>query len=117
MSDIKDCADDIVIDLCEEYIDFCQRNDGRLPNMAGFFRWLRLGHDELSEFRLKRASLYKTLSMLFEDEAINSLRPPSIVSLYIKQYFKNGDESEEKGESLCGPMTLIFDHDIAEDGQ
>ena len=78
---------------------------------------MRLGHDDLSEFRLKRASLYKTLSMLFEDEAINSLRPPSIVSLYIKQYFKNGEESDERSESMCGPMTLIFDHDIAEDGQ
>ncbi len=103
-----------LIERCEKYVEFCRDNGGRLPNLAGFFRWLGLTADELEAFRADHSELYRTLLMIFEDEAINSSRPPSLVQMYLKQYLK---PSEEVGKSECGPLTLVFDHDIELDGQ
>ena len=115
-----DLIDDIIvtdhmISLCDEYIRYCKANNERLPNMAGFFRWLRFGAVDLDYFRSTHKDCYRTLMMIFEDEAINSSRPPSLVSSYLKQYFKREDE-DEASESSCGPITLVFDHDISIDG-
>lgn len=105
-----------LVALAEEYTSYCAHNGERLPNMAGFFRWMRFGASDLEHFKEAHRSVYKTVLMIFEDEAINSTRPPSLVSSYMRQYF-NPDDKEEKVESLCGPITLVFDHDIGIDGE
>ena len=115
-----DFVDDIVatdnmIPICDEYVRHCKAEDGRLPNMAGFFRWLRFGAADLDHFRTYHKDCYRTIMMIFEDETINSSRPPSLVSSYLKQYFRS-EEDGEVSESSCGPITLVFDHDIDVDG-
>ena len=104
-------------ELAEEYVRFCRENDARLPNMAGFFRRLGFGARELDHLKNSYRDEYRTVMMIFEDEAINSLRPPSLVSSYMKQYFKTDENTEAASESRCGPITLVFDHDIELDGQ
>ena len=113
--------DDIVhtgmlIELAEEYVKYCKENEARLPNMAGFFRRLGFGARELDHLKNSHRDDYRTVLMIFEDEAINSLRPPSLVSSYMKQYFKVDDDATAI-EQKCGPITLVFDHDIGIDGE
>ena len=116
-----DLVDDIIsakmlTELAEEYVAYCKSSGNRLPNMAGFFRRLGFGARELDHLKSVHRDEYRTVLMIFEDEAINSDRPASLVSSYIKQYFKNDDEGGEVRER-CGPITLVFDHDIGIDGE
>ena len=108
-------ATGMLTELAEEYVRYCRDNDARLPNMAGFFRRLGFGARELDRLKSAYRDEYRTVMMIFEDEAINSPRPPSLVSSYMKQYFK--DDEREEVESRCGPITLVFDHDIGIDGE
>ena len=107
--------DGALTELAEEYVRYCHANDARLPNMAGFFRRLGFGARELDHLKNAHRDEYRTVMMIFEDEAINSPRPPSLVSSYMKQCFK--DDGRDEVESQCGPITLVFDHDIGIDGE
>ncbi len=115
------CQKGRLIKMAEKYISFCledQPKKPRLPNICGFFRWLKLS--ALALDRLKRAypEKFRTLLMLFEDEALNSELPPSIISTYMKQSFsKDSDGKDGETQEDCGPITLVFDHDIKLDGQ
>lgn len=103
-------------ELAEQYISFClEQNEPRLPNMAGFFRWMRLSAAAREHFKVQYPEKYQTIRMFFEDEALNSPLPPSIVSSYMKQFFA-------KDENDCVPIdkpsiTLLFEHDIVHDGE
>ena len=103
-------------ELAEEYAKYCKDHESRIPNMAGFFRRLGFGARELDHFKSEHKDVYRTVLMIFEDEAINSTRPPSLVSAYMKQYFRS-DTDSDVSESQCGPITLVFDHDIDADGE
>ena len=105
-----------ILDLSDEYVKYCRENGARLPNISGFLRRLRFGAAELDRLRRDYRQVYRTILMTFEDEAINSTRSPSLVSVYLKQYFKSDIEDSEESESRCGPLTLVFDHDITLDG-
>ena len=101
--------------LIERYVDFCLSEDPkRLPNIAGFFRWLKLSATAMDHFKSAHPDDYRTLKMILEDEALNSSRPPSIVSAYIKQYFSY--DGEEISDDRTG-ITLLFEHDIKRDGE
>ncbi len=111
-----------LIKLAEKYIKFCltqETKKPRLPNICGFFRWLKLSASALDRLRRMYPEKYRTLLMIFEDEALNSELPPSIVSTYMKQSLAHKDSEDAGGEvsESCGPITLIFDHDISRDGQ
>ena len=115
------CQGGKLIRLAEKYIKFCLTGESkkpRLPNICGFFRWLKLSALALDRLKRLHPEKYRTLLMIFEDEALNSELPPSIVSTYMKQSFahKEGDDEGETRES-CGPITLVFDHDINRDGR
>ena len=116
------CQSGKLIKLAEKYIKFCLTQESkkpRLPNICGFFRWLKLSASALDRLRKTFPEKYRTLLMIFEDEALNSELPPSIVSTYMKQSFAHKDEDDSGTEvrESCGPITLIFDHDISRDGQ
>ena len=101
--------------LAEQYIKFClSETPKRLPNIAGFFRWLKLSATARDHFKEAYEEEYKTVKMIFEDEALNSPLPPSIVSAYMKQYFSTeiGEDNSKRGE-----ITLSFEHDIYHDGE
>lgn len=99
----------------EQYITFClTREPPRLPNMAGFFRWMGLSAAARDHFKKAHSERYRTIKMIFEDEALNSPLPPSIVSAYMKQYFSAEDEPSDREP---GGITLMFEHDIERDGE
>ena len=113
------CEGGKLIKKAEKYITFCLETQGkrpRLPNICGFFRWLKLSAIALDKLKRAYPQIFRTLLMLFEDEALNSELPPSIISTYMKQSFINTESKEEAYED-CGPITLVFDHDIKLDGQ
>lgn len=116
------CEKGRLIRLAEKYILHClesERKKPRLPNVCGFFRWLKLGAVALDRLKHLYPEKYRTLLMIFEDEALNSELPPSIISTYMKQSFTKREEEcdEEVSEKNAGPITLIFDHDIDRDGR
>ena len=101
-------------ELAEQYISFCLSSEpARLPNMAGFFRWMRLSASARDRFKTDHPEEYMTIIMFFEDEALNSPLPPSIVSAYMKQYFSIEEHPAENNDGI----TLIFEHDILHDGE
>ena len=101
--------------LTEQYIEFCLSSEPqRLPNISGFFRWLKLSAAARDHFISAHADEYQTVKMIFEDEALNSPLPPSIVSAYMKQCFSREDDAEER---KTGEITLLFEHDIRRDGE
>ncbi|MCI6502600.1 MAG: hypothetical protein MSA49_05170 [Clostridia bacterium] len=116
------CQNGSLIDRCEQYVHFClseenePRKRPRLPNAAGFFRWLELDADALRYLKQNYPEKFRTIQMIFEDEALNSPLPPSIVSAYLKQYFPQ-EEEPESSRAECGPITVLFDHDINCDGR
>ena len=115
------CQKNRLIKKAEKYIDFCldpELKKPRLPNICGFFRWLRLGALAMDKLRREYPEKFRTLLMLFEDEALNSELPPSIISTYMKQSFlKDFEDKPREVSEDCGPITLVFDHDINLDGQ
>ena len=111
----KICESKTVRKLAEQYISFCLSEETpRLPNISGFFRWLKLSAAARDHFKSAHRDEYRTVKMIFEDEALNSPLPPSIVSAYMKQFFscEPDDETESKGG-----ITLTFEHDIERDGE
>ena len=115
------CQTNALIRKAEKYIAFCldpQLKKPRLPNICGFFRWLKLSSIALDKLKREYPEKFRTLLMLFEDEALNSELPPSIISTYMKQSFsKDAEEKTNEVSEECGPITLVFDHDINLDGQ
>ena len=115
------CEKGRLIKMAEKYIIHClepDRKRSRLPNICGFFRWLKLSAAALDRLKSFHKDKYRTLLMIFEDEALNSELPPSIISTYMKQSFTGRDDGDPLGsEKEIGPLTLIFDHDIHSDGR
>ena len=106
----KICQSNSVPNLAEQYVSVClAESPPRLPNISGFFRWLKLSAAARDYFKNVYSQEYQTLNMIFEDEALNSSLPPSIVSAYIKQYFSSENEPRE--------ITVAFEHDIKRDGE
>ena len=110
--------------LCS-YLRSCKEAEGDpkkkgshalLPNPAGFCRYLGKGMDFWESLRDGEPKIYSVLCAAFEDEALNSDLSPTLLSSYLKK--RLGYSEQKAGESLadCGQMTLVFEHDILEDG-
>ena len=91
------CDKGRLIKMAEKYILACldtERKKPRLPNICGFFRWLKLSATALDRLKRSHHEKYRTLLMIFEDEALNSELPPSIISTYMKQSFTKREEEK-----------------------
>lgn len=108
------------------YLKVCQAKqaaDGNkkaavFPNLAGFCRFLGCGLSELEELRLTHPKILDRILAILEDEALNLLLSPTVLSAYLKRRLNYTEKSEEKCDSAdCGEMHLIFEHDILEDGE
>lgn len=109
------CKSGRIIELTEQYVSFCLSEEKqRLPNISGFFRWLKMPASARDHFINEHRDDYRTVKMIFEDETLNSPLPPSIVSAYIRQYFDGDDAGETP---VGGGITLTFEHDICRDGE
>ena len=85
----------------------------RVPNPAGFCRFLGIeeaAYDALlGEFPTEAGRL----RAIFVDEAFNASLTPSVLSLYLKLFFGEGDGEPGGGDAL----SVTFEHDILLDGQ
>ncbi len=107
----------------ERYIERCQAppdakksNERRLPNVAGFCRYLGLGTEELEHLTECDPALYGRITAVLEDELLNFSPSPAILGHYLKRRLHYGAEEKEKTAADCGAVQLIFEHDIEEDG-
>ncbi len=107
----------------EKYIESCQAppeakkpNKRRLPNVAGFCRYLGLGTEELEQLTECAPKLYGRIAAVLEDELLNFSPSPAILGHYLKRRLHYGADEKEKIATDCGAVQLIFEHDIEEDG-
>ncbi len=109
--------------LIERYLKFCRKSEekkgGRFPNLAGFCRWMGCGMDAVEQLRLTHPEDADYLVAVMEDEALNSpVLSPTVVGAYLKRRLAYGERAASASSSAdCGEVRLIFEHDIAEDGE
>ncbi|MBQ9796358.1 MAG: hypothetical protein IJW50_01425 [Clostridia bacterium] len=88
----------------------------RLPNLAGFCRFLGCGIAQLEELCKNEPELYGWICASLEDALITLLPSPSLLSYYLKKRLGYDGQSAGGVAASCGEVRLIFDHDIEEDG-
>ena len=111
------CEKGRLIKMAEKYIIHClepDRKRSRLPNICGFFRWLKLSAAALDRLKSFHKDKYRTLLMIFEDEALNSALPPAVLTAYLKR--RLGYDREDDEQSSAEPLQICFEHDILGDG-
>ena len=74
-----------------------------------------MGLEEIEALRRRSPEVWGRICALLEDEALNSDLSPTLLSAYLKRRLGYGEKSEHI-DADCGQMTLVFEHDIAEDG-
>ena len=114
--------------LLEAYIQSCHElSDGapsdtkrtaktghRLPNLAGFCRYLAIGTEDFRHIADEFPDEISPLFAILEDEALNSGLPPALLSAYLKRRL-GYDRVEEDHPSE--PLQICFEHDILRDGE
>ena len=125
--------------LAENYIIFCHTSEekreeteregtqkkkksseptSRFPNVAGFCRYLGIGHKEYERLSNKYPEEFEKLSAILEDEALNSEISASVLTAYLKKRLGYADtDGSNKNEVEAGQIRLVFDHDILADGK
>ncbi len=113
-----------LLDRLDDYVASChpppgsdqKKNPGRLANIAGFCRYLGRAPSDLEALAHSHPSLYGRISAILEDELLNFTSSPTVLGAYMKKRLGYGGETEERQETDCGQVRLVFDHDIEEDG-
>ncbi|MBO5937923.1 MAG: hypothetical protein J6Q82_00285 [Clostridia bacterium] len=114
--------------LLEQYIKRCQesadtqpsdakrsaKQSRRLPNLAGFCRYLSIGTEDFRHVAEEFPDEIRPLFAILEDEALNSTLPPAVLSAYLKR--RLGYEREDE-EISAEPLQICFEHDILGDGE
>ena len=109
--------------LIERYLKSCRKAEekkgGRFPNLAGFCRWMGCGIEALERLRLTHPDDADYLVAVMEDEALNSpVLSPTVVGAYLKRRLAYGEKAASASSSAdCGEVRLVFEHDVAEDGE
>ena len=109
--------------LIERYLKSCrapeEKKGGRFPNLAGFCRWLGCGVDALEQLKLTHPDEADYLIAVMEDEALNSpVLSPTVVGAYLKRRLAYGEkQSGASSPQSASEVRLVFEHDIAEDGE
>ena len=121
---LEKLADEEMIDTeLGKYILLCRsegggnpKSAGRIPNVAGFCRFLGVTLSDFDRMKSTRPEHHGALCAALEDEALNSQMTASILSIYLKHRLGYGEDREEVGVTDSGQLRLIFDHDAFEDG-
>lgn len=109
----------------EDYLRSCaeakegegRRASTRLPNLAGFCRFLGCGMSDMEGLREVDRLLFDRICAVLEDELLNHAPSPTLLNAYLKKRLGYGEERGAEGvETECGPMRLVFEHDIEVDG-
>lgn len=122
---IKAAASGRLARRLKEYLTDCRpppdadpkKVPGRFPNMAGFCRHLGCGLTAADELHAAYPAQHDFVCAVLEDEALNFSPSPTVTTAYLKQRLGYGEKPDAATASAeCGPLQLIFEHDIAEDG-
>ena len=105
-----------------QYLKSCraeEKKNCRFPNLAGFCRWMGCGMDAVDQLRLTHPADADYLAAVMEDEALNSpVLSPTVVGAYQKRRLAYGEKAAPPSSLAdCGEVRLVFEHDIAEDGE
>jgi hypothetical protein len=93
------------------------KSAGRIPNVAGFCRFLGATLSDFDRLRSTRPEIHGAICAALEDEALNSQMTATILSIYLKHRLGYSEEKkEERTVTDSGQLRLIFDHDAYEDG-
>ena len=93
-----------------------RRGKPRLPNPAGFCRFLELEREAFGLLEEEFPVEIGRMRAVFEDEALNSELSPSVLGFYLKLLLGDGAEVPQDGEEDCR-VTVAFEHDILTDGK
>ena len=122
---LEKLADEEMIDTeLGKYILLCRsegggnpKSAGRIPNVAGFCRFLGVTLSDFDRLKSTRPEIHGAICAALEDEALNSQMTATILSIYLKHRLGYSEEKrEEKSVTDSGQLRLIFDHDAFEDG-
>lgn len=108
---IRACKNGTVFRLAAEYIAE-NRGDGQLLNIAGFCRSLGVSVGEFEGLRMTHPDIHGILCAAFEDEALNSEIPASVLTLYLRDRL----DYDRPGDAKDAPVTVVFEHDLLKDG-
>ncbi len=116
--------EDKMADALGDYISRCRfecggnpKSAGRIPNVAGFCRFLGVTLSDFDRLKSTRPEIHGAICAALEDEALNSQMTATILSIYLKHRLGYSEERhEERSVTDSGQLRLIFDHDAFEDG-
>lgn len=86
-----------------------------LPNPAGFCRFLELEREAYARLEAEFPTEAGRMRAVFEDEALNSGLPATVLGFYLKYLL--GAEGEDEAAEKVGDIFVSFDHDILSDGR
>ena len=91
----------------------------RLPNPAGFCRFLSLERDAYAALEREFPTEVGRMRAVFEDEALNSGLPASVLGLYLKGLLGAEEDPPSGAEESRGggDILVTFAHDILSDGR
>ncbi len=118
---IRAAKDKTIVTKLEEYLATCcetaKKADQKLPNQAGFCRFLGCGVHAFSKFATEYPELADWLCAVFEDEVLNAERSPTLLNSYLKRRLGYTEYKKEKEDDPDGgALRLVFEHNILEDG-
>lgn len=109
---LRAAGDGSALKLAADYIND-RSGRSQLPNIAGFCRSVGVSVGEFESLRRSHPDIYGILCAVFEDEALNSDVPASVLTLYLRGRL----DYNEKRDSEDAPVTVVFDHDVFGDGE
>ena len=86
----------------------------RFPNIAGFCRYLGIGHRKYLELAELYPEEISQISAAFEDEALNSEKPAALIGAYLKTRL---GYDRKKCDGQGAGLSVFFEHDILSDGE
>lgn len=89
----------------------------RLPNPAGFCRFLGLSSDAYHRLECEFPTEAGRLYAVFLDEALNSDLSATMLGFYLRHLLGEGIDGEDDREESRGGVVVTFEHDIFSDGR
>ncbi len=93
----------------EKYTCVCNSDD-RLPNLAGYLRFMGMTDEEYAKLCEKFPKQAQLAMSVFEDEALNSGTKKisaSVLNLYLKSRFGYGGEEKGDGDGI---LSVVCEH-------
>ncbi len=107
---------EIVKERLQGYIKKCSDEES-VPNIAGFAVFCGIGTLRLKKILKGFPEDWDIICSYFEDMALNSEAPPSLLTPYMKKYFGYGEKAQFIEEEDGDTFKIVVEHDILKDGE